>query len=276
MLSLFYTSRVRDLARAAGLVELLQLPMRWRNHRREAAFRRSPVSEEAIALLGHEVWAKVADAGEYRRVHATADDGHLLAALAPFAVPGGVYWDIGANIGLYAIAFAKMMGGHGRVVVFEPEAGSRARLLENLMLNDVTTADVQPMALGAAEGEAQLAVSKAAYSGTHSLVRVPDDATSETITVRIISGDALVEQGVVPAPTFIKVDVEGYEEFVIDGLKQVLAREQVHGVLVEVHFRILSESGQPDAPKRIQRKLDLAGLTNQSWLDASHLLAKRP
>src|SRR6185503_18155200 len=50
--------------------------------------------------------------------------------------PEDVYWDIGANVGLYAIYAAKFR--HCRTLAFEPESQNYALLVENIVMNGVT------------------------------------------------------------------------------------------------------------------------------------------
>ena len=49
--------------------------------------------------------------------------------------PGDVFYDIGANIGIYTVLAAHRTGGEGRVFAFEPHAGNFARLLEHIEIN---------------------------------------------------------------------------------------------------------------------------------------------
>jgi hypothetical protein len=48
---------------------------------------------------------------------------------------GQVFYDIGANIGIYSILAAKYVGGVGRVYAFEPHNANFSRLLDNIAAN---------------------------------------------------------------------------------------------------------------------------------------------
>jgi FkbM family methyltransferase len=48
---------------------------------------------------------------------------------------GQVFYDIGANIGIYSILAAKYVGGLGRVYAFEPHNANFSRLLDNIAAN---------------------------------------------------------------------------------------------------------------------------------------------
>lgn len=76
-------------------------------------------------------------------------------------------------------------------------------------------------------------------------------------------------------PNAIKIDVEGFEVEVLQGLGPHLAAPTLRVIGVEVHFGILKERGMADAPQRIERLLARNGFRVQ-WPDSSHLLALRP
>ena len=98
----------------------------------------------------------------------------------------------------------------------------------------------------------------------------------ETIAVEMVRGDALANERGMSRPNFLKVDVEGSELDVFQGLGEVLADSGCRAVFCEVHFGLLAERGQPYASQDIEKLLSDCGLTEQDWLDASHLMALRP
>src|SRR5208283_3588642 len=75
-------------------------------------------------------------------------------------------------------------------------------------------------------------------------------------------------------PNVVKVDVEGYEEEVLEGMGGVLASPVLRGIMVEVHFFKLEKRGRLTAPSRIQHLLKDKGFRTR-WVDASHLFATR-
>jgi hypothetical protein len=77
-------------------------------------------------------------------------------------------------------------------------------------------------------------------------------------------------------PTFLKVDVEGSELDVFEGMTSALSSDGCRAVFCEVHFGLLAERGQPYASKEIAALLSRCGLTDQRWIDPSHLAAVRP
>ena len=69
---------------------------------------------------------------------------------------GGVYYDIGSNIGEFLIPVAKIVGERGRVIGFEPYPGSYQLLIRNIALNQLTNATVFKLGLSDSSGEIQI------------------------------------------------------------------------------------------------------------------------
>lgn len=93
--------------------------------------------------------------------------------------------------------------------------------------------------------------------------------------VDIRTGQGLIQGGEAMVPNAIKIDVEGFELEVLQGLGTHLAAPALRAIGVEVHFGILQERGMADAPQRIEQLLARNGFRVQ-WPDNSHLLALRP
>jgi FkbM family methyltransferase len=184
--------------------------------------------------------------------------------------PGDVVWDIGANIGLYTEKF--LAKGASSVVCFEP-APDAIRALQGKFSADAGRAArvrIVPAALSNARGVARFMADGA--SPVNRLAA--GDRDGSAIEVSVMRGDEAVSEYALPPPDIIKVDVEGFELEVIEGLAGVLAEGSVRAVFVEVHFALLHERGVDHAPARIVEILQRNAL-KVSWLDASHLAAAR-
>jgi FkbM family methyltransferase len=183
--------------------------------------------------------------------------------------PGDTVWDVGANIGIYTEQFCQWVGQNGHVVAFEPGAEScesiRGRLPNCAWLT------VQNVALGE-----QDATGKFAADGTsveNHLVEVDEETNGDASIVEIRRGDT-VSQQLGHVPHVLKIDVEGFEEEVLNGMSGMLASPNLRSVLVEVHFMKLENRGRANAPAHIEKLLRNNGFKTK-WVDASHLFATR-
>jgi FkbM family methyltransferase len=150
--------------------------------------------------------------------------------------PGDVLYDIGAATGLFSMYAALMPG----VVVyaFEPKATSFGVLIEHLALNGLGER-VFPLCLALSDkGEAtRLTLSTlAAGSGGNSVGGAPDQFglihsvfSQGVLAYRL---DDLIDTFTLPAPTHLKIDVDGVEGLILAGAPRTLRR--VKSVLIEV------------------------------------------
>lgn len=146
---------------------------------------------------------------------------------------GGVMYDVGANVGFATLLAAGMVGPQGVVVAFEPQAESAEAVRVNARLNGLGQVRVIEAAVGARSGRAELLVvadglwTRLAAVGEHEFER-------ERRTVELVALDDLVAAGRIPPPDVVKIDVEGAELEVIEGMETIL---RVHRpvVICEMH-----------------------------------------
>ena len=79
----------------------------------------------------------------------------VLEKVLSFLSAGGVFCDIGSNVGLYAILAAKQLGERGRVLAFEPYSQAFSHLQDNIRLNGATNVTAFNKAVGEAGGTAR-------------------------------------------------------------------------------------------------------------------------
>lgn len=152
--------------------------------------------------------------------------------------PGDVVYDVGASVGLYSILLAKAIGQNGEVIAFEPENESFQRLQENLKLNGLRNIRPFQKALGERSEQAKL------YAGEDgkwcSLVSPPATRTDiDSQVVEVVAGDQFREAENLPIPRIIKIDVEGYEYAVLQGLRAAISQPVCEVVCVEAHPALL-------------------------------------
>jgi len=192
-------------------------------------------------------------------------------ALTEAVEPGEVVWDVGANVGVYSALFCERVGRDGKVIVFEPfpEACDRIRervpncewlQVENVALGDEDTTGRLVTCLKSVENHVETEMDKR-------------QGTIGSIPIKICRGDTVCDR-LGQVPNVVKVDVEGFEEEVLEGMGKMLTYPDLRSILVEVHFMKLEMRGQPAAPIRIEKLLGAKGFKT-NWVDASHLFATR-
>jgi FkbM family methyltransferase len=180
---------------------------------------------------------------------------------------GDVAWDVGAFRGWYTMTLSKAVGPEGRVFSLEPNPQNRALLLEKTAERPNVT--VLPVALGAADQ-----VVSFVQRGARSQV-VSGAAADDVCEVRMASGDALIASGEALQPAVLKIDAEGLEFDVLNGMLQALASPRLRAIFMEVHFKLLEQRhGATDVPARIVAMLKGHGFRTK-WLGPSHLAAHR-
>jgi FkbM family methyltransferase len=159
--------------------------------------------------------------------------------------PGQLVLDVGAHRGQYAVLFAALVGPHGHVISFEPDVDARPLLRQNVALNSfqerVVVEDwalfdaTESRELYARHGNSQSSLARAGLGGS------ADEHDMERYTVRTIRLDEYLRDAALPAPDYVKLDVEGAEINVLRGSRNVLASKAV--VLCELHPYAWKEFG---------------------------------
>lgn len=155
--------------------------------------------------------------------------------------PGEVVYDIGANIGLYAILAAKK-SGTGKVYAFEPHAVNAGKLLRNVALNGVQR-QVRLITDALHEEECyamfcyqHLDAGSPGSQFGHTKLERGGHFPPEALEIKHgTSLDRLIKQGVIVPPTRIKLDVDGNEGLVLKGMRHLLLDTTVQSVQVEIH-----------------------------------------
>jgi FkbM family methyltransferase len=178
-------------------------------------------------------------------VEGTAD-APLFDALCAVRRPDGlVFWDVGGHFGYHALAFASLAGATGRVVAFEPAPANLDRFKLHLARNPSLAGrvDLIEAALSNTPGQAEFVAGSHAESGESSGshlagVDTPSDASAyrrfQRVRIIVDTADRIIESGRAPAPDVVKIDVEGAEDLVLEGARNLL-RDRHPLLLMEVH-----------------------------------------
>lgn len=159
----------------------------------------------------------------YWKPRLEAIDPMLTQAVRQFIRPGDTVWDVGGNLGFFAFPAAAKAGSSGRVVVFEPDLFLAHLLRKTADANPDLNVDILALAASDRQGIAQFNIAERARS-TNFLAEASGSTQTggvrQTLLAPVVSLDFLLNQ--IPAPNFIKIDVEGAENLVLEGMQQIL------------------------------------------------------
>lgn len=171
--------------------------------------------------------------------------------IASFA-PGEILYDVGANVGMYSVWAA--ITRKACVYAFEPESQNFALLNRNIWINglgDRVTA--MPLAISDVFGMDKLYLSGFFAGGSYHNYGKQSGDEQPAVPVCFAQGciaanlDHLVDQGWLPVPHHIKIDVDGIEPKVVAGARKTLADQMVKSVLIEIDSRVESHWNTVDA-----------------------------
>lgn len=192
------------------------------------------------------------------------------AALLGAIQPGDVVWDVGANVGFYTKQFAEIVGAEGRVFAFEPSPEAATKVAG--IAAALPAIQLVQSALSNQPGKAYFDISSGGDSVTNHLTEQAGASESGRVEVAVTTGDTFsAENGV---PSIIKIDVEGFELEVLQGMESLLTKDGLRGIFCEVHFGVLESRGMANAPIEIERRLKAAGFS-VDWIDPSHIAATK-
>ncbi len=143
-------------------------------------------------------------------------------ALPQFISAGDTVFDIGANDGAYTIPMSKLVGPSGRVYAFEPIPHNLEILravVARLQLHNVT---ILPIAVGGSKCSLPMTIPPLGFGGGYALARFAHPGEPCDCQVECDTIDALISQGTIAAPSFIKCDVEGAEKQVLAGAANLI------------------------------------------------------
>jgi FkbM family methyltransferase len=151
--------------------------------------------------------------GTYER-----DKAELFAGMV---TQGGVLYDIGANVGYYAIMGGRCVGPSGQVYAFEPVPRNVGFLRRHIEINGLRNVSVIEAGVSDAPGETTFDLGPNPAMG-HIASTTAVQSVGRSLTIRLESIDDLLNKGRLRPPNWVKIDVEGAEELVLAGMRGCL------------------------------------------------------
>ncbi len=172
--------------------------------------------------------AEIYEPGVWRRLMQEVCEGDIVA-------------DVGAFIGLYTVALAKKVGKRGKVIAFEPDPKNAAMLKKHIKLNKISSkVELLNIAIGDANG--LLRFHSGSDNLSHVVLSTSLNAKKKCMEICAKTLDNVFHKRIV---NIIKIDVEGYEEKVLLGARNLLNRKTGYprAIFMEVHPYAWGETG---------------------------------
>ncbi|MBW0434122.1 FkbM family methyltransferase [Leptospira yasudae] len=170
---------------------------------------------------------------------------------------GATLWDIGANVGLYSIYAAKHK--NAKVYSFEPSVFNLELLARNIHINGLSDRiTIVPLALSDKLAVSKLNMTTMEWGGALSTFGETYGHDGKKIQILFeyntlgLSMEDAVQKFKLPAPEYIKMDVDGIEHLILNGGKKIL--KNVKQILVEINEDF---QAQADLTKKILSKSGL-------------------
>lgn len=164
-----------------------------------------------------------------------------------YAVGSGVIIDIGANLGLISMIFAKRFPER-QIHAFEPDLSTYQSLLANIELNTLKNVFPHRIAIAGVEGKIPFS-SNPRSRATNRVTSMPDEYT---VSVPCTTLDAFTEKHSIKEISFLKIDVEGHETDVLVGAVNTLKNLRPRVIYYEVCPALTKNEGyDPLLPTRM-------------------------
>jgi len=130
---------------------------------------------------------------------------------------GGVFVDVGANVGTYTMVLARQVGASGKVIAIEPHPVTHARLAFNRAASGFTQVSLLAAAAGPSDGELMIETDGDNLGASRI---VSGEPAGNAIRVPSSRLQRILDDAGVGRVDTLKIDVEGYEDRVLTGFFQ--------------------------------------------------------
>jgi len=178
------------------------------------------IDQKSVSINGLDSSINISSKTELQRINGfRRDEWPLLKELLSRLCSEDIFWDVGANMGMYSLFSAQIC----RTVSIEASPPEVARLQHNVSLNSNLNINIVGAALSDENSVAKFDIEVASIN----------EISDGKLNIPTITGDWLIREGPFHPPSVIKIDVEGAEDRVLYGLKEALSNIRL--ILLEYH-----------------------------------------
>jgi FkbM family methyltransferase len=193
-------------------------------HRR--LLKRRPREVIGSTWFGHKMHLQIPDAVQLNIYLTGYWEPSLTDFIAKALVPGDIFIDIGANVGYYTLLGSKLVGDTGKIYAFEASPRIAEQLKRNISLNSLTNIHISRVAVSNRSGSVLIWSGPSGNAGRSTIMgnvaEVGRHSPESEIDCEPLLN--LVTESDLFSARLIKIDVEGAERLVIEGISPVLDR----------------------------------------------------
>ena len=201
-----------------------------------------------------------------RRKEGISTYGEMGFLKQKIVAPGDIIFECGTHHGMTAILLSNWIGNEGKVVTFEIFPQNAEIAVKNINLNQIDNVIVEQTGLGESIGKTKI------FCKSNSSIK-PNQSLSLGFFKNALYG--MKEVDIIPLddyakqhnsyPTFLKIDVEGYESEVLKGSRNIL--QTTPKLAIEIHTEILDRYNTS-----VKEIFDLVGIERyQCWVQWEEL-----
>jgi FkbM family methyltransferase len=207
----------------------------------------------SVLPMDQKVWARVENgpaAGLWLELNPRTGQSYLhgeaeqavQATLAERLRPGMIFYDLGANLGLFTLLAARLITATGKVFSFEPDPKNAANLRRNIQRNGFTNVTVVESGVWSSTGNFHF-VAANADSPDHGVGKFVGVAPADIGTLfPCVALDDFIQTA--PPPDAIKCDIEGAEVEALRGAAKLLHSPNRPWIIMEAHSPALDQAAR--------------------------------
>ena len=192
---------------------------------------------------GFKIYLSQATPGE-RAIIYNAYEPEVMALFTSLLGKDFIVFDVGAWIGNYTLLAATKAR---QVIALETNRDNVARIKSNMSLNEGFDKIITVLNIGASNKESLAVLDKREDRTMDRVVEIPESKIDTEDAIRLDKIDNIAAKLDIKHIDLVMIDIESYEIYALEGMKELLSKKAVKNLIIEVHPKFLQEKGKTDA-----------------------------